>query len=354
MAAFEKGSGGMGGGAPDMDDILAQMFGFGMGGGMPRGAGPGARRGRGRGEDEDQEYQVTLEELYKGKTTRFASTKNVICSQCSGSGGKEKAKPNTCDTCKGKGMYQKLQSVGPGMVAPMTVPCATCHGRGEFYREKDKCKKCKGERTVKQKKMLELYIPPGSREGEKIVLQGEADQVPDQEPGDIVFHLTEVPHRTFRRAGGDLAADLDITLAEALTGFDRVILTHLDGRGIRLSVTTPTDLPLQPGQCLKVPGEGMPLKRSDQKGDLYLIVQIEFPKKGWLSSELGEPQKKLLLDALPKPAPPIIVVGEVDDVDVEYGASMENFGAGSGDPRAGEEWEDEDDEGAGGAQCAQQ
>ena len=100
MAAFDKSQAGMGGG-PDLNDILQQMFG--MGGGAPpgfRGAGP--RRPR-RGADEEQAYEVTLEELYKGKSTRFASTKNAICSHCKGKGGKESAKPKQCESCQGRG-----------------------------------------------------------------------------------------------------------------------------------------------------------------------------------------------------------------------------------------------------------
>ena len=116
MAAFERGGGG-GGAGPDLDDILAQMFG-GLGG-MPGGGGfegmhgsfggPGGPGGGGRGgprksRNEVQEYEVTLEELYKGKTTKFASTKNVICEHCKGSGGKERAKAKKCGTCDGKGI----------------------------------------------------------------------------------------------------------------------------------------------------------------------------------------------------------------------------------------------------------
>src|ERR1700761_2467668 len=135
------------------------------------------------------------------------------------------------------------------------VVCAACNGRGAVLKEKDRCKKCKGNRVVQTKKMLELYIPPGSRQGEKIVLQGEADQVPDQEPGDIIFELQEIPHEVFKRAGPDLAAELHVSLAEALTGFNRVILTHLDGRGIQMNLQQPAGKVLRPGEVLKVPGE---------------------------------------------------------------------------------------------------
>jgi DnaJ family protein A protein 2 len=111
MSAFKgPGAGGAGGPEVDLDDILQQMFGMGMGGGggMPGGPGgtPGAgkRRGPRKGANEEQEYEVTLEELYKGKTTRFASTKNVICETCKGSGGKDKAKAQKCSSCDGHGM----------------------------------------------------------------------------------------------------------------------------------------------------------------------------------------------------------------------------------------------------------
>ena len=171
MAAFEKGAGG-GGAEMDMDDLFAQMFGgMNMGGmgGMPNGGRP---RGPQRGEDEEQEYEVSLEELYKGKTARFQSEKKVVCGQCKGSGGREKTKPKKCDQCKGSGIIRKMQMIGQGLVTPVSTKCNICNGFGEYYRDKDRCKKCKGARTNKQKKKLELYIPPGWRQGESIRLIG--------------------------------------------------------------------------------------------------------------------------------------------------------------------------------------
>lgn len=106
MSAFDNAHGsGMGAGS-DLDELLSQMFG--MGSGMPPNlGGPGSRRSK-KGDDEEHPYQVTLENLYKGKTTKFASTKNVICSHCKGSGGKEKAKARHCASCQGKGMFKRL------------------------------------------------------------------------------------------------------------------------------------------------------------------------------------------------------------------------------------------------------
>lgn len=109
MSAFDPSRGNGAGGGVDLDDILQQMFG--MGGGMPPpgfGGGAGGPRRSRKGRDEEQKYEVTLEELYKGKTAKFASTKNVICSHCKGSGGKDKAKSKQCAACQGKGMLSMI------------------------------------------------------------------------------------------------------------------------------------------------------------------------------------------------------------------------------------------------------
>jgi DnaJ homolog subfamily A member 2 len=252
------------------------------------------------------------------------------------------------------GRVTGLRSVGPGLVTQVTQPCGSCSGAGKVYKDKDKCKRCKGARVVETRKLLELYIPRGSREGDKIVLQGEADQEPDVEPGDIVFVLKETPHDIFRRAGSDLAAEITITLAEALTGFHRVVLTHLDSRGLSLHVHQPAGKILRPEQVLKVPGEGMPIKRSDARGDLYLILKIEFPEDGWIADEAAV---RRIRDVLPGPGPPVEHGEEVDEVEFEEDADLDDFGSGATNSRGGVEWEDDDDDEdgmEGGPQCTQQ
>lgn len=183
MGAFDgSGEPGMAG-APDLDDILSQMFGgMGMGGGMPGyGAGPRGNRPR-KSPNEEQKYEVSLEDLYKGRTVKFASTKNVICSLCKGKGGKEKATAKKCSACDGhgkstsgfldlpvsvtkcalSGFREILTRAGP-FLTQSTVPCVVCKGQGSFFNPKDKCKKCKGEKVTEEKKMLEIYIPRGAK-----------------------------------------------------------------------------------------------------------------------------------------------------------------------------------------------
>jgi DnaJ family protein A protein 2 len=217
-----------------------------------------------------------------------------------------------------------------GLITQETSVCSSCKGSGNVFKDKDRCKKCKGEMVVEVKKVLELYIPRGagysdsskirenaksSRQNERIVLAGEADQVPDQEPGDLVFVIDEVVHETFTRAGPDLVATVDVTLAEALCGFSRVVVKHLDGRGIH--ITHPQGEVLEPDQCLVIKGEGMPLKKSDSRGNLYLRVNIIFPENGWV--EKAE-QYNQLQSILPKAGEPV----NSDSIDeVEYDADGE-------------------------------
>ncbi|KAF1983911.1 putative DnaJ domain protein [Aulographum hederae CBS 113979] len=362
MSAFDASRGGPSGmpDGVDLDDILQQMFGMGMGGGPPPGFGGGGMGGfpdgpggaaggrKRKGRDEETSYDVTLEELYKGKTTRFASTKQVICQTCKGSGGKEKAKTHKCTVCDGKGTRTGLRTVGPGLVTQETTQCSNCHGGGQVYKEKDRCKRCKGSRTHEQRKVLELYIPRGSKSGDRIVLPGEADQQVGQEPGDIVFVLKEEENESFDRVGNDLRADIEVELIEALTGFERVVLKHLDGRGI--SISHPSGKILRPNQVLKVAGEGMPIKRSEARGDLYLVVDIKFPEDGWMNDETKVQRLKEMLPKLKEDAD--LKAEVVDEVEYDADASIEDFGGAEG---GGGGWEDaDDDEGAGGPQCAQQ
>ncbi|KKA26230.1 hypothetical protein TD95_000106 [Thielaviopsis punctulata] len=349
MAAFDPSRGGGGGPGPDINDILSQMFGFGMGGGMPGGMpGHGGPQRSRKGPNDNEHYVVTLEDLYKGKTVKFAADKKVNCSLCKGTGGKEKVKPSPCDKCAGRGRVEAYRQVGPGMVRREIVNCDHCGGNGNYYKEKDRCKKCKGSRVVGEKKMLELYIPRGSMEGDAIVLEGEADQKPEQLPGDLVFHLKEEPHDVFTRVGSDLSAKIKITLAEALGGFTRVVLTHLDGRG--LQVTRERGKILRPGDVLRVAGEGMPPKRGDTFGDLYLTVDVIFPENDWIKDDASF---KSLANLLPPPAAPI-KADEVDEVEIEEGVDIEEMGANSQDPRYHDGWEDDDEHEGGGAQCQTQ
>ncbi|KAG0304480.1 hypothetical protein BGZ98_005472 [Dissophora globulifera] len=278
------GGGGFGGGGMTQEEMFAQMFGGGFFGGMeddgPRG---GGRRSRPRrGEDIMHSLNVSLEDLYNGKTTKLSLEKNVVCTLCHGKGGKTGA-VKKCTTCEGRGVKLVVRQVGPGMMQQMQVTCPTCDGDGETLRDKDKCKKCKGAKVVNEKKVMEIFIEKGMRDGEKIPMKGEADQLPGVETGDVILVLKQKPNAVFERKGADLSCKITIPLVEALCGFSKVLVTHLDGRGIH--VEQPAGKVIRPGQVMKIVGEGMPhFKRPIDKGDLYITFEVEFPKDGWIKT----------------------------------------------------------------------
>lgn len=107
--------GGLGGLGMDMNDIFFQMFGMGGMGGM-FGGGCGMFRCFRCSFDEEQVYKVMLEEFYKGKIVKFVVEKQVVCSQCKGSGVKEKVVLNLCEKCCGQGVREIFCLFGLGFV----------------------------------------------------------------------------------------------------------------------------------------------------------------------------------------------------------------------------------------------
>lgn len=136
---IKEGRGGMQGG-----DIFSQMF----GGGGGRQAGPK------KGKSVQHTIKVTLEEIYKGKTTKIAVNRDRCCKGCDGRGGKDGAN-STCPGCKGRGMRTQMTMLGPGMYSQSTGPCSDCGGSGECIDEENKCKDCNGKKVIKEKKVLE-------------------------------------------------------------------------------------------------------------------------------------------------------------------------------------------------------
>ncbi|KAF9166243.1 hypothetical protein DFQ26_008384 [Actinomortierella ambigua] len=337
------------------EEILEHLFGggagFGFGGGPggPRGAGAGRSQRKRKGEDLLHNLNVSLEDLYNGKSTKLSLEKNIVCSHCQGKGGKAGA-VKKCTTCDGRGVKLVVRQIGPGMMQQMQVTCNSCQGEGQTIREKDRCKKCKGNKVVNEKKVLEIFIEKGMRNGEKIPMKGEADQEPGVETGDVILVLQQKPHPVFERKGSDLHCKITLSLVEALCGFSKILVTHLDGRGVH--VESPAGKIIKPGQVKKIVGEGMPLfKRPMDKGDLFITFDVEFPKDNWAAASQLQ-QLELLLPA--RGALPI--EPELVDHCSLVEASMDDFGSHSHSGRQAYESdsEDEDDHGRGpGVQCAQ-
>jgi DnaJ homolog subfamily A member 1 len=145
---MKEGGGGGGFAFHDPRDIFEMFF----GGGGRRG-----ERGARRGKDVHHQLSVSLEELYNGATRKLALQKNVICKKCEGLGGK-KGSVEKCGTCRGTGVQVHMRQLGPGIIQQMQTTCSACSGEGERIPEKDRCKECNGRKTIKEKKVLEVFI----------------------------------------------------------------------------------------------------------------------------------------------------------------------------------------------------
>ena len=218
-AGLEEG----GGGGGSAEDMFSMFF----GGGGPRG-----RRGPTKGEDVVHAVKVSLDDLYNGKTVKLAINRDKICTDCEGRGGKVGAE-RACSDCNGQGVRIALRQIAPGMVQQMQTVCPACKGVGKSMKESDKCKTCKGNKVNKDRKVLDVVVEKGMKNGQKIKFVGEADEAPDTVPGDVVFVVQEREHNVFKRKGADLVCTIELTLSEALCGFTRTI-THMDSRILKV------------------------------------------------------------------------------------------------------------------------
>lgn len=258
-----------------------------MNAGGPRANGSRTQKRQERTEDAKMDVDITLEDLYKGKTYKITSTRNVICPTCAGTGARKKAIQKNCTTCQGEGNTVKIKRVAPGIASKVYVTCESCDGSGKIIRPKDKCKGCRGTKVVEETKILEFEIAPGSFDGESVVLTGESDQYPGKQTGDVILTIHCKEHENFTRKGDDLYIKYKITLVEALSGISKVIGIHLDSRAIHL--TTSKGKVIRPGDFLRISGEGMPIKKDasrwfnsgPKKGELFVEMEVEFPADNW-------------------------------------------------------------------------
>ncbi|OCF36918.1 chaperone regulator [Kwoniella heveanensis BCC8398] len=291
----------------DMDDLFASMFG-GMGGfgfddggasfGFDMGGGGGGPSGRRRpkpakGRDTMVPYDISLEDVYKGKKVVMNLERDRICGGCKGSGGRPGVEPRECSKCEGKGFIFTDRHLAPGLLGKMKSVCPECDGEGKKLRDKEKCKKCKGAKVLKEKKRIEFMIDAGTEDGERIALRGEGDEAPDIPAGDVIFLIRHLPHSSFRPhpgSAGSLQILLSIRLSESLLGFSRVLFIHLDGRGIKVT-SKRGDRIIKPGSVWVIKGEGLPIRGSSRKGDMYVRFDVEFPDEKWakgLEMPVGE------------------------------------------------------------------
>ena len=215
------------------EDLFAQFFGGGGGafGGM---FGGGMReQGPKKARTIHHVHKVSLEDIYRGKVSKLALQKSVICPSCEGRGGKEGA-VKTCTGCNGAGMKTMMRQMGP-MIQRFQTVCPDCQGEGEIIRDKDRCKRCNGKKTVIERKVLHVHVDKGVKNGHKIDFRGEGDQMPGVLAGDVQFEIEQKPHSRFQRKDDDLFYHAEIDLLTALAG-GKVYIEHLDDRWLEVEI----------------------------------------------------------------------------------------------------------------------
>jgi molecular chaperone DnaJ len=256
------GGGGGGQGFGGFGDAFGDIFGeiFGNAGG--RG---GGRNGVYRGADLRYNLEITLEEAARGTDTRIRIPTMEECGTCDGTGAKPGTQPVTCTTCKGAGQVRMQQGF-----FSIQQTCPKCHGTGKMV--KDPCGSCHGAGRVKGSKTLQVKIPSGIDEGDRIRLSGEGERGQGGGPaGDLYVQIHIKQHAVFQREGDDLHCEMPIGFATAALGGEIEIPT-LDGAA-KIKIPAET----QSGKVFRLRGKGIKGVRSSFPGDLMCHVVVETP-----------------------------------------------------------------------------
>lgn len=218
----------------------------------------------------------TLEDVYTGKIKFVEISRYRICTLCKGSGSNDRNVNTRCSGCNGQGIKTVVRQISMGMIT-QNVPCSDCKGEGFLIKEKDKCKQCKALKSTQQKKFLEVHVDKGAPDGKRYIFSGEGDEFPEYEPGDVVVEIQIEKHKSFIRKKAYLIYQTNITLLEALIGFE-VVIEHLDKR--KIIIKNKVNDIIRPGEPKTVKEFGMPFFDQPFKyGNLYINFNIKFPDK---------------------------------------------------------------------------
>jgi molecular chaperone DnaJ len=270
--------GGAGGAGQDpfgggLGDLFEQFF----GGGAGRGGG---------GADLQTTLTVTLEEAYNGATKQLTFTRPSTCPDCDGRGHPASADSRTCPKCNGRGEVTRVQQTPFGRVQQRGA-CQRCEGAGTLYDER--CPTCGGDGTVRREVSVEVDVPPGIQDGQRVKIGGEGAAGERGRPsGDLVVEFEVEEHEEFERDGADLYSSLSLSFPQAVFG-DTVAVPTVDGTE-ELEVPPGT----QPGERFRIRNAGMPkLGRGGRvhgQGDLYVVAQVVTPDP----EDLNEDQREAL------------------------------------------------------------
>ena len=257
------GFGGFGGGF-DFGDIFSNFFGGGQSSYTRRNAPE-------RGDDLRAHITISFEEAAFGCKKEISYNRIEMCAECSGSGAKKGTSAETCKTCGGSGQVRVTQRTALGMFQT-TKACDACGGKGKII--KNPCTNCRGTGYIRIKKTLDVTIPAGIDEGQRVIVQNMGNAGRNGGGyGDLYVTVSIRPHTVFERDGYNIYCDVPITFVEAALGAEIDIPT-LEGK-IKYTIPEGT----QTDSLFTLKGKGIQSVRSkNTKGDLIFRVVVEVPK----------------------------------------------------------------------------
>ena len=258
----------------NLADIFSAFFGDDLFGSPVRG------RGRARGADVAAEVQIELVEAASGATRDVPVQVSVSCDRCGGSGAEPGTSPLTCPTCEGSGYVQQVSRSAFGQFV-RTQSCARCGGSGRIVE--DPCRRCSGSGRVGEERSLQVEIPPGIHDGQRIRLTGEGHAgALGGRAGDLFVLVRVAPDPRFVREGDDIFSTVDLTITQAALGAEVTIPTLQGDESLRFDPGT------QPGEIRVLRGRGMPVLQGFGRGDHRVLVNVVLPR------HLNAEQRRLL------------------------------------------------------------
>jgi molecular chaperone DnaJ len=242
----------------------------------------GGRASRSRGADLVAAVEIELAEAAAGVTRQVPFQVAVTCAHCEGDGAEPGSKVTTCATCGGAGRLQQVsRSVFGEFVR--TQACPACGGSGRTIETP--CTECQGAGRVLEERRLEVSIPPGIHDGQRIRLSGEGHAGANgARAGDMYVQVHVLHDARFVREGNDIFSTVDLTITQAALGAVLTVPT-LDG-----DLELEFEPGVQPGEIRVLRGRGMPVLQGFGRGDQRVLVNVVVPRR------LTDEQRKLLAD----------------------------------------------------------
>jgi molecular chaperone DnaJ len=257
-----------------LSDLFSAFFGddlFGVG---------GRRAARGRGADIAARVEIDLAEVVTGTKREVPFGVAVSCARCGGNGAEPDTAIGACSSCGGSGRVRQVsRSVFGEFVRAGT--CPTCGGSGKVIEHP--CEKCRGAGRVIEERTIEVEIPPGIHDGQRIRLSGEGHVgALGGRAGDVYVEVRVHPDERFVREGNDVYTTVDLTLTQAALGAT-VSVPSLEG-----DVDVSFEPGTQAGETRVLRGRGFPVLQGFGRGDQRVLVNVAVPRR------LTDEQRRLL------------------------------------------------------------